>query len=388
MPRRRFTGLIGSFAFTAIVGAAITWAIWSSRRPAQAPVPVAVAATEFVGIQTCAECHRDKQIAHARSGHSRTFGLTSESAVAKRLNGRTFYDKERQYEHLFSFDKEGLSVAIPDKFGEAKFPLQYIFGSGRHAVSFLTLMEGREKQPLGLEYRVTAFGSDEWLGLTPGLSGETPRSDLQHFGDILDNLPPKENLKRCIECHTTTFQFGNKEVTNLLPNVTCESCHGPGAKHVAAMRSGETEMHIRTSRSAQEQLETCGECHRRADRLGHLEKNDKKLVRFQPVGLSQSACFIKSGGKMSCSTCHDPHDAPSEHRPGYDQKCLSCHQQGGVSHSTCPVSAKEKCVECHMPRIEVHKGFVFSDHWIRVRSSSDLPAYQPRPADKPHAESK
>jgi hypothetical protein len=29
-----------------------------------------------------------------------------------------------------------------------------------------------------------------------------------------------------------------------------------------------------------------------------------------------------------------------------------------------------------MPPIEVHPGFVFSDHWIRIRTPDDLPAFK------------
>ena len=29
--------------------------------------------------------------------------------------------------------------------------------------------------------------------------------------------------------------------------------------------------------------------------------------RFQPYGLMKSACFLKSGNRLSCSTCHNPH---------------------------------------------------------------------------------
>jgi hypothetical protein len=256
-----------------------------------------------------------------------------------------------------------------------------VFGSGRHAVSFVTLIDGKDGGTEGLEHRVTAFGSKERLDITPGTRGFDVVRDVENFGVV---LPEGEILDRCIECHTTQFKIEGKQLTNLLPNVTCESCHGPGARHVAAVRKGESESHIRAHWNAQEQLEMCGVCHRRTDWLPDPpDRKDIKIVRFQPVGLSQSKCFIKSKGKMSCLTCHDPHDAPSEDRPGYDVRCMSCHSPTDKQQTKCPVSPREKCVECHMPRIEAHKEFVFSNHWIRVRKPDDLAPLLPFPTVAP-----
>lgn len=388
MSRRTFVLVVACSAIM-IGGIAAGWAILRSSRQPELPEHVATAAPtpKFIGIQGCAECHADKVTAHSRSGHSRTFGTAESAAISRRLDGRVFTDPNREYEHRFRFGPDGLSATIPKLFGEREFPLQYVFGSGRHAVSFLTLYSGQSGKTDGLEYRVTAFGPDEKLGLTPGHGFLEPNTEIDHFGKT---HPEGELLTRCIQCHTTDFKFGDKELTHVIPNVTCESCHGPGERHVAAMRNGESEMHIQSRWSSQAQLEMCGVCHRRTDWLGMTpEKTDKKIVRFQPVGLSQSACYLKSKGKLNCTTCHDPHDAPSENRPSYDAQCLKCHQQNpGTTHSVCPISPTKQCVECHMPRIELHKGFVFSDHWIRIRNASDLPAYKPQAAETKHAPSK
>ena len=44
--------------------------------------------------------------------------------------------------------------------------------------------------------------------------------------------------------------------------------------------------------------------------------------------LAQSVCKRKSGDKLWCGTCHDPHTAPepAEKAAYFRGKCLSCHQ--------------------------------------------------------------
>jgi len=58
-------------------------------------------------------------------------------------------------------------------------------------------------------------------------------------------------------------------------------------------------------------------------------------TRF-PIAL-QSACFRKSGGKLLCTTCHNPH-AP---QTVSSKTCLGCHSPHGES---------ENCIGCHMPK--------------------------------------
>jgi hypothetical protein len=89
------------------------------------------------------------------------------------------------------------------------------------------------------------------------------------------------------------------------------------------------------------------------------------LVRHQPVGLMQSACYTRTSGGLSCSTCHDPHARPSTDTAAYESVCRSCH--GGPKKTACPVNPKTGCVGCHMPRRDTTRGMKFTDHWIRAQ---------------------
>ncbi len=172
----------------------------------------------------------------------------------------------------------------------------------------------------------------------------------------------------------------------MIPNVTCERCHGPGKAHVAAARrrapDNDLAMPFGPERYTADKLLTlCGSCHRlpSAAQAGRVKASDPNLVRFQPVGIVQSKCYQKSAGSFSCVTCHDSHARVSHDRPGYDKACLSCHtgpagpkpDNLAKPAPACPVSAQSSCVECHMPRKDAGQGILFSDHWIRIHPKVD-----------------
>jgi hypothetical protein len=178
----------------------------------------------------------------------------------------------------------------------------------------------------------------------------------------------------------------------MIPNVSCERCHGPGRAHVAAARRGAPEAELSLPFgpdrwSANTLLTLCGTCHRHPSESepDQLVPEDSSLARFQPVGIIQSRCFKESGGAFSCVTCHDPHARVSSVRGSYEAVCLSCHGGGGLpaaparataghaektrrDGNSCPVSPRGGCVECHMPRVDAGQNVLYADHWIRVRS--------------------
>ena len=321
---------------------------------------------KIVGATACRSCHTEIYDLYATSGHAHTFHSTTESDLAKRLDGAEFQDPRREGTFRYHMDPDGLSVSLASKFGDERFPLAYALGSGAHGVTFLTLLPHRDGSTIGLEHRGTFYEQKAGLDLTVGHAYvDEPVEDAEHFGRVLSG----QKLTQCIECHTTSGRVVNGDIEGLIPHVGCESCHGAASHHIEVVNSGLHDSEFATAKrwpDAMSELRTCGRCHRLPESIkkSELVRESKVLPRFQPAGLMQSLCFQKSDGAMRCTTCHDPHATVSKDPARYERLCMDCHQSKSVE--VCPKSS-DNCIQCHMPPVSLEGVASFHDHWIRVR---------------------
>jgi tetratricopeptide (TPR) repeat protein len=81
---------------------------------------------------------------------------------------------------------------------------------------------------------------------------------------------------------------------------------------------------------------------------GNDPQKPEALSQFE--ALSLSACKRKSGDKMWCGSCHDPHaePAPADKAAYYRGKCVACH---GEAFAAKHHPEKPGCTECHMPAL-------------------------------------
>jgi hypothetical protein len=363
----------------ALIVSLVAWATWpQSARPRRVAATSANHGLEsgYVGSRSCGECHPGASAAHHGSGHARTFGPASQHPVARWLDGRSLPDPDQDGVQWSYSLRDGTLHARRAGDGPQPEPIQdeileYALGSGRHAVTFVTRLETDPSRVRVREHRLTYFAHDEALDITPGQRAPYPQATTHALGR---DFPTTLSLK-CIECHVTRMSTEGPlqfDPATAIPNVDCERCHGPAGAHVVAARAGATELtmpHGLGRWTAAEQMRLCGACHRHPDVVPaeYLRADNPSLVRFQPVGLMQSACYTKSHGALSCVTCHDPHSRTSRDRTAYESSCRSCHD-GANGHPPCPVSPRDGCLSCHMPSVEVVRGMHFTDHWIRIRN--------------------
>jgi Flp pilus assembly protein TadD len=110
----------------------------------------------------------------------------------------------------------------------------------------------------------------------------------------------------------------------------------------------------------------------------HFDQTGNK-DRFEIVGsaayrLMQSQCFLRSGGAMTCTTCHDPHKQTPA-RP-YADTCAQCHAAKLTSLVAAQLHpASIDCAGCHMPKRRTGDAVhvVMTDHRIqRTLPARDL----------------
>ncbi len=391
-------------ASVAAVAIAVSWLVYSakpaqpgsvtslaSRRPiVSQPFPVGgrFEGDPYIGHHVCAECHPAEAALHSRSGHALTLWPPGRRAIARRLDGTTIADPEFPGAFWDYRVRDGqLYIARRTSEKVEECIADYAFGSGHYATTFVSMIDARI--PAILEHRITLFTQDGALALTPGHEVRPAPPGVTPNG----GLPPPRASRNCFGCHSTQLSaHDDKRIDErtMIPNVSCERRHGPARAHVTAARlaapRSQLSLPFGPDRwTAAELMRFCGECHRHPSgpRPDEIRRGDPTLARFQPIGLMLSKCYRLSDGALSCITCHDPHARPSRNRPEYDSICLSCH--GGIDRSSeqppgkqthvpeCSISPRDRCVECHMPRVAVDPGqhVRLSDHWIRIHAKTE-----------------
>lgn len=365
----------------------------SEVTPSDGPMaPFDYAATEIklarslVGEASCRECHPGEAALYSGSGHSRTMRPAALTAVAEWLDGRTVKDPENP-DVSWTYSRYGgrLEVERSERGSVACYPLEYALGSGANGVTFMTFKTPADgsDETLGVEHRLSYLADGRKLDVTPGQGkGDSQGSgkSVKPHGRELDGT----QLEKCVSCHATvpsTAGVGRVDASVLVPNVSCERCHGPGLPHIdAAGRPDVTESdllmtHGPTDAGPLRQIALCGQCHRTINSISAatVSEDNPEIARFQPVGLVLSHCFQDGKSGLSCTSCHDPHAKVSRDRASYDRVCVDCHSPLSRKN-ICPVSTREGCVECHMPKRTVSEVFQFTDHWIR------RPKPQPKPS--------
>jgi Flp pilus assembly protein TadD len=246
---------------------------------------------------------------------------------------------------------------------------------------------------------VTFYANRQW-NMNPGYD----RPDHAGFERPIDY--------RCLSCHAGYPQMpagedllptGSRYPADLVEGIDCQRCHGPGQRHVEAVRKGEGADRVRAAivnparLSVERRMEVCMQCHLEttSEQLpAELIRFDRGVFSYRPgeplsdwvlsfdypkgtghddrfefvssvYRLRQSACFQKSRGEMTCTTCHNPHDIPRGEAAArhYSSVCQKCHGASpGKSHP-----AATECISCHMPVREPSDAphIRITDHFIR-----------------------
>ena len=208
----------------------------------------------------------------------------------------------------------------------------------------------------------------------------------------------------CAECHSTNLKkdyFVEKDsfhTSYSSINVSCESCHGPGAKHVQWANSGQTDknMWVMLGSDQKNQLNMCAPCHARRVKL---TKDFVPGKRFDDQYLVQNissdyyhedgqileedyvyGSFLQSkmfANGIKCGDCHNVHSL--ELKFTGNTLCLQCHvpetYNSPKHHFHKENTEASQCINCHMTG-KYYMGNDFRrDHSFRIPRPDQSLAY-------------
>lgn len=340
---------------------------------------VAAAAIEagYIDPAACRPCHAALYDSYLRTGMGRSFASRAELKEATyyhRASNRHYRVLRRGEEWFLRRHQAGAAGA---EINVLEKRIHFVIGSGNHARTFVhRTPQGRLVQ---LPLSWYAEGGGSWA-MSPGYDHST---HLDFRRAITDE---------CLFCHNG---YPSKANGGLASGIDCQRCHGPGEQH--ARRPSRANIVNPARLSRERQLDVCMQCHletassgivdsmRRLDRSPYSFRPGEPLTAFKvyfdhapgtghddkfeinssAYRLRRSRCFTESGGRMVCTTCHDPHTMA---RPEVRSVCGSCHRSEHAARVA-------DCASCHIPkrRAEDAVHTVMTDHYIqRAAPARDL----------------
>ncbi|MEO5923833.1 MAG: tetratricopeptide repeat protein [Bryobacteraceae bacterium] len=424
MPLR--TSSLLSLALIVCVGSLGAFMWWNARHSADTGLGgTDPAASPVAGVYAdpakCALCHAPIAATYTKTGMGRAFHRVGggkgvgDPAPGKPYhheasdNDFTMFERNGElFQRRWQLGPDGKETNVDEK------RVDYVLGSGNHSRTYLHLTETGTLQQLPLA----------WYAENGGTWAMNPGYDRPDYAGSVRPI-----YYECMFCHNGYPKIPSgkdsdvsqtKYLQPLPEGIDCQRCHGPGQSHVDKASSGAALEAVRAAivnpgkLNPERGMEVCLQC--------HLETSNQKLptmvtrvgripfsyVPGQPLGdyrvafdrekgnlenfeiaqgayrLRASECFLKSEGKLGCTTCHNPHDVPRAEQATtqYNQVCLNCHQSDVKALTSHKAGAN--CVSCHMPKRRTDDAIhvVMTEHLITKRPpAGDLLAKKNERAD-------
>lgn len=351
---------------------------------------------EYVGRQTCAQCHQGEVHAWTGSHHDLAMDLATDATVLADFN-----DAMHTYEGVttkmfrrddkFFVNTEGADGKFAD------FEVKYVIGVEPLQQYMVEFPDGRVQV---LRETWDTAGKRWFYAYPPDVKNERlAPDDPLHWTGRMSNW----NFM-CADCHTTNLKKNfdvasdSYHTTFSENDVSCETCHGPGSIHVELANSkslfwdrnhGYGLARLK-GESSKNEIQSCAKCHmRRSRQLTDDYRPGGELANHFAAALLHERLYHVDGqindevyvygsflqSKMHakgirCTDCHNPHTTKLKHEG--NQLCTSCHQHPAQKYDT-PAhhhhkagSTGAKCVECHMPEKHYMVVDPRRDHSLRV----------------------
>ena len=208
--------------------------LWWMRSPPAPPAsgiasaPTAGGAVQpasYVDNQLCLGCHQEQARQWQPSHHAQAMATATAATVRGDFNDTVFKHQGVTSRFFRQGDKFFVHTDGPD--GKlADFEIAYTFGV-EPLQQYLIALPGGRLQPLQIAWDTRAR---RWFHLLP--NEKAPPGDVLHWTGRYQTANTM-----CIACHTTGFEKRYDAASDSFastwkePNVSCQSCHGPGERH-------------------------------------------------------------------------------------------------------------------------------------------------------------
>jgi predicted CXXCH cytochrome family protein len=381
-------------------------------------VPATRSSQGYVTSQDCRACHPSQYASWHRTYHRTMTQVATPDSVVADFSDRWHSDGHERYRVFRRADEYWVDVPDPVRIFESQWNgvapgpvprverrVSMVTGSHQMQVFWVPSAEGNFNLTFPF---VWLIADQRWA----------PRKDV-FLRDPERVYGVQDWNTNCIYCHATLGQPRPQAGPGLVFDsqvgelgIACESCHGPGERHVSANANpvrryflhltGRPDTTIVNPARLDHRAATdvCAQCHaitdfddlpqraqdgahyrpgaRLSDTQPIIHKGTQRLPsmiaqdptyyrnRFWPDGairvsgrdfngLFDSHCY--RGGQLSCLSCHSMHDSEPTNqlarRKGGDEACLQCHEamRRDVAAHTHHVADSEgsRCLNCHMP---------------------------------------
>jgi tetratricopeptide (TPR) repeat protein len=341
---------------------------------------------DFVGTSECRSCHEPFYEKWAKSWHGLAMRPYTTQFARENLlpHASAIRIRDRSYQARIGGADDAIVETGPD--GEKTYPIRQVMG-GKNVFFFLTPFRGGRLQVLPL-----AFDSHkhEWYDTT----GSMVRHYVGRRDEALDWTDRLFTFNgACQGCHVSqisknySIDDDTYHTTWREPGINCESCHGPGRRHVDLMtehpatpghaklpRTSEALRLVITGEMTPDQRNSlCSQCHAKASPLSasmppgglffdHFRLAALEDADFYPDGRDLGENFTQTSwmmspcaasGKLECLACHTSSGRNKFVGAEADRACLPCHAAevaapAGHSHHKAD-GLGSRCVACHMP---------------------------------------
>jgi predicted CXXCH cytochrome family protein len=333
----------------------------------------------------CASCHQAIYDKYRQTGMARGSGVAMNGLISGGFHhapsGIDYRVFERDGSAWMSYSRQA-SERAGALDGERR--VEFYVGSGHRGRTYLFNESGR------------------WYELPINYYTRRAAWDMAPAFDNATSMPaPLPVDPNCLHCHATDVQPSLQDARNHYAaapfrqgGIGCSACHGDPRLHLA--QKGHGPIVNPGKLGVAERDSACIQCHlegdavvyrpgrslaqfKPGDKLSDIavyfvrasEPGDGRRATSQYEALLRSACKRASGDKLTCTTCHDPHSAPSpaERVAYFRARCLACHTAPAMAtHHT----EQQDCATCHMPTrktVDISHEQV-TDHDIEARPAT------------------